>query len=135
MGCHTLSMRGPGVPPPGTCSPLLPDPRLARAPWPRPRSQGKWAATVVLLPLLLPGDKIFAESRVWYSRGPSPLAFLPHPYLLGTPTLPGVVGEGLVFHIQRQTIRCLDSESHFLNILMEYKDHRTGQEVPTWKVT
>lgn len=84
--------------------PLLPGPCLARAPWPWPRNQGKWAATVVLL-LLLPGDKIFAESRVWYSRGPSLLAFLPHPYLLGTPTLPGVVGKGLVFPIQRQNIR------------------------------
>lgn len=95
---------------------------------------GKWAAMVMLL-LLLPGDKIFAESSVWLPRGPSLLAFLPHPYLLGTPTLPVVAGKGLVFQIQKQNIRCLDAESHFLNILMSYKDHRPGQEVVTWKVT
>lgn len=103
-GCHTPQHEGSWSPSTRHMLPLLPDPCLARAPWPWPRRQGKWAAAVVLL-LLLPGDKIFAESRVRYSRGPSPLTFLPHPYLLGTPTLPGVVGKGLVFPIQRQNIR------------------------------
>ena len=108
------------------------------APWPQPRRQGKRAATGGLPPLLT-GGVTCAGSRVWHQEGASPLAFLPHPHLLGAPTPPGMVGQGLVFQIQRQkNIRCLSLGSqhcHFPGILMGHKDPRTGQKVLTWKVT
>lgn len=112
--------------------PLLPHPA-----WPEPRGHGLGGKGSGLLQL----SSSFLEKRSLQSpgsgtpEGPARWPSCPPPYLLGTPTLPGVVVEGLVFQIQRQNIRCLDSESHFLSILMDYKDLRAGQEVPTWKVT
>lgn len=67
------------------------------------------------------------------------MAFLPHPYLLGAPTLPAMVGKGLIFpnpKIEHHVFGLGKSKhSHFWNMLMDSKDHRTRQEVLTWAVT
>ena len=68
-------------------------------------------------------------------RVPGPLAFLPSPRLLGA----RLGGKGAYFpnpKIGHQVFGLRRSKHcHSQNILVDYKDRRTGQEILTWTVT
>lgn len=93
---------------------------------------------MIVLLLLLPGDKTFAGPRAWHLIGGQPIGLPAASTPTECPDSARHCGEGAYFpnpKTESEAFSLGKSEHcHFHNIPMDYKKDRTGKEVLTWTI-